>query len=89
MTKNDDMKGVLRELAEEAMITGGAVWDLRPGVRIGTAVVMLSRHRRGPRYSIVASAPARVGRSARQRWGAAVRTSRRTSRSSSHGVRLD
>ena len=30
MTKNDDMKGVLRELAEEAMITGGAVWTFGP-----------------------------------------------------------
>ena len=32
MTKNDDMKGVLRELAEEAMITGGAVWTFGPPV---------------------------------------------------------
>jgi hypothetical protein len=30
MTKNDDMEGVLRELAEEAMITGGAVWTFGP-----------------------------------------------------------
>ena len=30
MTKNDDMEGVLRELAEEAMIIGGAVWVFGP-----------------------------------------------------------
>ena len=30
MTKNDDMEAVLQELAEEAMITGGAVWTFGP-----------------------------------------------------------
>ena len=30
MKNNDDMKAVLQELAEEAMITGGAVWVFGP-----------------------------------------------------------
>ncbi len=30
MTNNNDMKAVLQELAEEAMITGGAVWTFGP-----------------------------------------------------------
>ena len=30
MKNNDDMKAVLQELAEEAMITGGAVWTFGP-----------------------------------------------------------
>jgi len=33
MTKNDDMEAVLQELAEEAMITGGAVWTFGPDGR--------------------------------------------------------
>jgi len=31
MKNNNDMKAVLQELAEEAMITGGGCLDLRPG----------------------------------------------------------
>ncbi len=30
MKNNNDMKAVLQELAEEAMITGGAVWTFGP-----------------------------------------------------------
>jgi hypothetical protein len=30
MTNNDEMNAVLQELAEEAMITGGAVWTFGP-----------------------------------------------------------
>ena len=30
MKSNDDMEAVLQELAEEAMITGGAVWAFGP-----------------------------------------------------------
>lgn len=30
MKSNDDMEAVLQELAEEAMITGGAVWTFGP-----------------------------------------------------------
>ena len=30
MKNNDEMEAVLQELAEEAMITGGAVWTFGP-----------------------------------------------------------
>ncbi len=30
MANNDEMNAVLQELAEEAMITGGAVWTFGP-----------------------------------------------------------
>jgi len=45
MKNNNDMKAVLQELAEEAMITGGGCLDLRPGWVGWTALSCVSRSR--------------------------------------------